>query len=77
VTFIGTGANLNQAIDNGLKRAAEVLGLSVPEVMNRATVAGAIEISRHPGVVRVTFRAPLEALDAKGLGSFPRGLNGL
>lgn len=74
VTFIGTGANLNEATDNGLKRAAEVLGMSVPEVMNRATMAGAIEIGRHPGVARVTFRAPLKSLDARGLGSFARSL---
>ncbi|MEH2549856.1 acetamidase/formamidase [Bradyrhizobium sp. AZCC 2262] len=74
VTFIGTGVNLNDATDNGLRRAADVLGLSIPEVMNRATVAGAIEIGRHPGVVRVTLRAPLAALDAKGLGDFPRSL---
>lgn len=77
VTFIGTGATLNQATDNGLHRAAEVLGISVDEVRNRATLAGAIEIGRHPGVIRVTFRAPLKALDAKGLGSIPRNLYGL
>lgn len=77
VTFIGTGANLNQATENGLARAAEVLGLSVPEVMNRATMAGAIEIGRHPGVARVTLRAPLKALDARGLGDFARNLYGL
>ncbi|MGY4224999.1 formamidase [Bradyrhizobium sp. USDA 4503] len=74
VTFIGTGANLNEATNNGLERAASLLGLSIPEVMNRATMAGAIEIGRHPGVVRVTFRAPLKLLDAKGLGAFARGL---
>lgn len=77
VTFIGTGANLNLATENGLQRAADVLGLSVPEVMNRATVAGAIEIGRNPGVVRVTLRAPLSLLDARGLGTFPRSLYGL
>lgn len=74
VTFIGSGANLNVATENGLQRAAEVLGMSVPEVMNRATIAGAIEIGRHPGVVRVTLRAPLAVLDAKGLGAFARSL---
>ena len=77
VTFIGTGANLNQATENGLQRAADILGLSVPEVMNRATIAGAIEIGRHPGVVRVTLRAPLKVLDEKGLGGYPRSLYGL
>lgn len=74
VTFIGTGPNLNAATDNGLKRAADVLEMTVPEVMNRATMAGAIEIGRHPGVARVTFRAPLKRLDASGLGSFARSL---
>ncbi len=77
VTFIGTGANLNAATENGLKRAADVLGLSIPEVMNRATVAGAIEIGRHPGVVRVTLRVPLKTLEAKGIGAFARGLYSL
>ena len=62
VSVIGTGPDLNSATDNGLARAAELLGMSVPEVMNRATIAGAIEIGRAPGVVQVTFRAPAAAL---------------
>lgn len=77
VTFIGTGANLNEATTNGLERAAELLGVSVPEVMNRATIAGAIEIGRNPGVVRVTFRVPLSQLDENGIGAFARGLYNL
>ncbi len=67
ICVIGTGPDLNSATDNGLRRAADLLGLSVPEVMNRATIAGAIEIGRAPGVVQVTFRAPASALDAAGL----------
>lgn len=67
ISVIGTGPDLNSATDNGLARAAELLGLSVPEVKNRATIAGAIEIGRHPGVVQVTFRAPVERLQACGL----------
>lgn len=77
ISFIGSGANLNDATTNGLKRAADLLGLSIPEVMNRATMAGAIEIGRHPGVVRVTFRVPLKLLEAKGLGEFPKSLYNL
>ena len=67
ISFIGTGANLNDATTNGLERAAEALGISVPEVMNRATITGSIEIGRHPGVVTVTFLAPTEYLDQIGL----------
>lgn len=63
ISFIGTGANLNEATENGLKRAADTLGITVPEVMNRATITGSIEIGRHPGVVTVTFLAPTHYLD--------------
>jgi len=44
--------------------------MTVPEVKNRATITGGIEIGRHPGVVQVTFRAPLDKLQTLGLGSF-------
>jgi acetamidase/formamidase len=70
VSVIGTGPDLNSAIDNGLARAAELLGMSVPEVMNRATISGAIEIGRAPGVVQVTFRAPVAALESAGLAGY-------
>ena len=72
VSVVGSGPDLNSATDNGLQRAAELLGMSVPEVMNRATVTGAIEIGRHPGVVHVTFRAPVDRLEARGLLSYAR-----
>jgi acetamidase/formamidase len=67
ISVVGTGPDLNSATANGLSRAAELLGMSVPEVMNRATISGAIEIGRAPGVVQVTFRAPVAALEACGL----------
>ncbi|RLT47073.1 MAG: acetamidase, partial [Chloroflexi bacterium] len=70
VSVIGTGADLNAATDNGLNRAAALLGMSVPEVKNRATITGAIEIGRHPGVVQVTFRVPAEKLEECGLLNF-------
>lgn len=67
VSVIGTGPDLNAATDNGLARAARLLDMSVPEVKNRATITGAIEIGRHPGVVQITFRAPVDRLERKGL----------
>ena len=67
ISFVGTGPNLNAASDNGLARAAQVLGITLPEVKNRATITGGIEIGRHPGVVQVTFRAPLDAVERTGL----------
>ena len=67
ISVVGTGPDLNAATDNGLERAAKLLGMSVPEVKNRATITGAIEIGRNPGVVQVTFRAPVDRLAALGL----------
>lgn len=58
ISVVGTGKTLNEAIDNGLSRAAKLLELSIPEVMNRTTITGSIEIGRHPGVVTVTFQTP-------------------
>jgi len=72
VSFVGTGPDLNSAVENGLGRAAAVLGMEVPEVMNRATISGAIEIGRAPGVVHVTLRAPVQALAARGLDGLAR-----
>jgi acetamidase/formamidase len=67
ISVVGTGPDLNSATDNGLERAAWLLEMSVPEVKNRATVTGGIEIGRHPGVVQVTFQAPLDRLERRGL----------
>ncbi|WP_342028802.1 acetamidase/formamidase family protein [Aliiruegeria lutimaris] len=72
VSVIGTAANMNAAIDNGLERAATLLAMTVAEVRNRATVNGAIEIGRAPGVIQVTFLAPLSRLDDVGLGDYAR-----
>jgi acetamidase/formamidase len=70
ISVIGSGPNLNAATENGLSRAAGLLDMTVPEVMNRATITGAIEIARHPGVVQVTFRVPLDRIERLGLLSF-------
>jgi len=65
--FVGTGATLNEATDNGLMRASRFLGIPYAEVLNRATITGAIGIGRLPGVATVTFLVPMELLDKKGL----------
>lgn len=67
ISVIGTGPDLNAATENGLERAARLFDMTVPEVKNRATITGAIEIGRHPGVVQVTFRAPVDRLRERGL----------
>ncbi|MFO7271067.1 MAG: acetamidase/formamidase family protein [Sphaerobacter thermophilus] len=77
ISVIGTGPDLNSATDNGLQRAADLLEMTVPEVKNRATITGAIEIGRHPGVVQVTFRAPLDRLEKRGLLPYVRDQYGI
>ena len=72
ISVIGTAANLNDAIENSLQRSAKLLDMTVPEVRNRTTVNGAIEIGRAPGVIHVTFLAPMDKLDAAGLGDYAR-----
>ena len=67
ISVIGTGADLNQATDNGLERAAQLLSMPLAEVRNRATMTGAIEIGRLPGVVQVTCLVPVGRLEQCGL----------
>ena len=77
ISIVGSGPNLNTATEVGLRRAAQLLSITVPEVMNRATITGGIEIGRLPGVVQITFRAPLSSLESAGLLPFVRSNMGL
>lgn len=70
LSFVGTGADINKAVDNGVGRAAKVLEITEAEVLNRVTVTGAVEIGRTPGVCTVTFRAPRGLLERKGIWEF-------
>ncbi|GAB4262888.1 MAG: acetamidase/formamidase family protein [Deferrisomatales bacterium] len=72
IQMVGSGANLNEATDNGVARLAELLGVGKEEVMNRVTISGAVEIGRLPGVVTVTALAPLARLTELGLGELVR-----
>ena len=67
ISVVGTGPDLNSATENGLERSAELLGVTVPEIRNRATITGSIEIGRAPGVVQVTFLAPSDKMGELGL----------
>lgn len=77
ITFIGSGANLNDAVKNGLDRAAKTTGLPYDEILNRATIAGSIEIARLPGVARVTFLCPMPVLERMGIAHLVRAQYGL
>lgn len=72
ISVVGTGPDLNSAVENGLQRSAALLEMDVAEVKNRATITGAIEIGRAPGVVQVTFQAPVERLERRGLADLVR-----
>ncbi len=76
ISVIGTGPDINAATTCGLNRAARLLDMTVAEVMNRATISGAIEIGREPGVIQVTFLAPMSKLEAAGLAVFAKELYG-
>ncbi|MFN3763551.1 MAG: acetamidase, partial [Anaerolineae bacterium] len=69
---VGSGANLNEATDNGVQRLARLLDMSPEEVLNRVTISGGVEIGRLPGVVTVTMMVPLEKLAALGLADLVR-----
>ena len=74
--MVGSGANLNEATDNGVARLAELLDMPAEEVLNRVTISGAVEIGRLPGVVTVTMLAPLDRLE-KGLAELVKEQYGL
>jgi formamidase len=77
IQMVGSGANLNDAVDNGVARLAALLGMSTEETLNRVTLSGAVEIGRLPGVVTVTMLAPLAKLQELGLGDLVREQYGL
>lgn len=72
IQMVGTGANLNEATDNGVARLAALLGMSAEEVLNRVTISGAVEIGRLPGVVTVSLLAPMARLRELGLADLVR-----
>ena len=67
VQVIGTGAGINNALASGLERAANLFGMTVEEVKNRATITGSVEIARMTGVIQLTLLVPVATLKTLGL----------
>lgn len=67
LSFIGSGENVNVAIENGFKRASQILELTIDEIKNRTTIAGSIEIGRLPGIVIISLQIPKSILKKKQL----------
>jgi formamidase len=77
IQMVGSGANLNEATDNGVARLASLLGMAPEEVLNRVTLSGAVEIGRLPGVVTVTMLVPMAKLAEVGLADLVKEQYGL
>jgi acetamidase/formamidase len=67
IQVLGSGPFINAAVDNGIERAARLLGMTIDEVKNRATISGAIEIGRLPGFVQVNLLVPRDRLERLGI----------
>ena len=67
VQVVGSGLSLNEAVEDGLKRASDLFGMKLEEVKNRATITGGIEIGRLPGLVHITMKVPTSTLEKLGL----------
>lgn len=64
---LGSGPFINAAFDNAVDRATRLLGMSRGEVLNRATISGAVEIGRLPGFVQLNLLAPRDRLAELGI----------
>lgn len=67
IQVLGSGTFINEAVDNAVDRSARLLGLSPDEIRNRATISGAVEIGRLPGLVQVNMLVPKDRLAEAGL----------
>lgn len=72
VQVIGSGATINAATENAYERAGDLLDMSQGEVRARCTFTGGVEVGRLPGVVQLTMLAPMDRLEAAGIGHLVR-----
>ncbi|KJS20715.1 MAG: acetamidase [Clostridiaceae bacterium BRH_c20a] len=66
IQVIGSGKNLNSAVNCGLLRISQLFNIPLAEVKNRCTITGQVDIGRLPGTVQISILIPAEML--KGLG---------
>ena len=67
IQMIGSGPNLNDAVNCGVDRMAKLLGITSDAVRNWVTMTGGVEIGRLPGVATVTMMAPVSKLQQLGI----------
>ncbi len=67
VQVVGSGQNLNLAIENAVERAAKLTGLPPDEIKNLATVCGEVSIGRTSGTVFLTMLLTETVLKKIGL----------
>ena len=67
IQVLGSGPFINAAVDNAVDRASKLLAMSVHEVKNRGTIAGAVEIARLPGFVQLNMLVPKDRLERLGI----------
>lgn len=67
IQVVGTGPNLNDAIEVAVSRASKLTGLSKGEIKNRGTVGGEVGIGRTSGCVYLTLMLKESTLERIGL----------
>jgi formamidase len=76
IQVIGSGPDLNAAVDTAVDRAARLLDVTHDEVRNRATITGGVEIGRIPGLIQLSMLAPVGRLDRSGIGHLAQSVYG-
>ena len=73
IQMIGSGPNLNDAVNCGVDRMAKLLGITSDAVRNWVTMTGGVEIGRLPGVATVTMMVPVSKLQELGIAHLAQG----
>lgn len=63
IQVIGSGPNLNDAVNDSVTKAGLYFQMDIDEIKNRITLTGGIEIGRLPGIVHTSMKIPNENLE--------------